>query len=1088
MYAALSALNELVAQARSAEALLQGTCEIAVASGDFDIAVVRHIEREAQLAGVAAFAGAGPMPFLEQVIDLDPAGPEADSLVTVAYWTGRPAIARDAELVGRLPFTETPVRFQTRAAGAFPLLREGECVAVLVLRSRRSDALEGEVAVLLERMARQVSHGLDGLAAQEVLRRFRLALDHSADMILLIERSSLRVVDANETACRLLGYARQDLLRMHADEVFVQSRDALACAYHALVADPSSSGSLRTLCRRADGSRLPVESTRRAMRSGGHWIVVEVGRDTRDLDAAAEADEALRQKDAYFRSLVENVSDTICATDMEWRYVYVSPSSVALVGYPPEALLGTRFGDTTVVGDPAAVRERLARLLEQSPAPQSARLEVRRKDGEPRTLEVLVSKGIGPASEPIYVLACRDVTDRIRAEEALRRREEELRALAQNSPDGIFRFDAELRCTFVNAAVERITGWSAESLIGRTLWDPLMPESVRAIWEPAIRRVLAVGELNTVEYSYAGPKGVRHYQARFAPERTPQGVVASVLVISRDISERRRAERAIAESEARLRRIVEAAATPLLLVEPDGTTLFANPAAAALFGCRAAELEGAPLGLPLLDGRPADVEIPLPGGGVRAAEMRFTPTELEGRPLLVVSLHDLSERKRYEAHIQHLANHDALTGLANRTLLRDRVAQAIAHARRTGSCVALMFIDLDQFKLVNDSWGHAFGDKLLLEVGNRLQGAVRDGDTVARLGGDEFVIVLVDLAQPGDTAVVSRKIADALARPVRFGGRELRVTASMGISLFPNDGDDLDALLQCADAAMYRAKDEGRNTFQYYSAEMGMRARARAETEAGLRRALEHEELRLHYQPQLDLATGDITGFEALLRWEDPGRGLVSPAAFIPVAEESGLIVPIGHWALRAACREVAGWTAAGHGAMKLAVNLSARQFWQGSVLQSVRAALEESGLPPAQLELEITESVVARDLDKVMRTLEQLRRMGVSVAIDDFGTGYSSLGYLRSLPIQKLKIDRSFVQGIPEDREATALVGEIVRLAHVLSLTAVAEGVETQAQAAYLRAAGCEAMQGFLFSRPLPAADCLALLRSGRRLRLDGA
>jgi predicted signal transduction protein with EAL and GGDEF domain len=362
---------------------------------------------------------------------------------------------------------------------------------------------------------------------------------------------------------------------------------------------------------------------------------------------------------------------------------------------------------------------------------------------------------------------------------------------------------------------------------------------------------------------------------------------------------------------------------------------------------------------------------------------------------------------------------------------------------------------------------------------------MREGDTVARLGGDEFVVLLSDLARPGDSAVVARKIAAALASPARIDGRDVQVTASIGIAVWPDDGDGLEALLQCADVAMYRAKDEGRDGYQYYSGEMGAQARARVELEGGLRQALEREELRLHFQPQLDLASGEVRGCEALLRWERPGRGLVSPLQFIPVAEESGLIVPIGEWALRHACREAAAWIAAGLGRINVAVNLSARQFRQGSVVETVRAALAESGLPAACLELEITESVVARDLDQVVKALEQVRRMGVSVAIDDFGTGYSSLAYLRTLPIQKLKIDRSFIQGIPDDREASALVGEIVRLAHVLSLEVVAEGVETNPQAAFLRDAGCEMMQGYLFSRPVPSADFVALVRSGARLTL---
>ncbi|HYG56223.1 MAG TPA: EAL domain-containing protein, partial [Burkholderiales bacterium] len=853
--------------------------------------------------------------------------------------------------------------------------------------------------------------------------------------------------------------------------------------YQALLANPAMTGNLRSHYRRKDGSIIPIESTRRVLRSGGRSLIVGISRDVRERLAA---EQELRQKDAYFRSLIENVSDAIAATDKTWRFLYVSPSIATLTGYTAEELIGKEFGSTTTLGDIAAVRERLAAALERSGEPQRVRVEMIRKDGELRVHDLVVSKGAGPGGDPIYIIAGRDVTDWIRAEEALRRSAEEFRTLAENAPDGFLRFDDELRCLFANSAILKSSGRSMGALLGRTLREIALPEELRRLWAEAIRRVLATGETQTVEYRYHGSRGEREYQARFAAERGPDGKPATVLVISRDITDRKRAERAIAESEARLRSIVEASAEPLLLVDPDGTMLFANPAAASLFDRPLEKLQGTPLGLPLGHGRPVDVEIMLPGGHVRPVEMQFAPTELNGKPMLVVSLHDLSERKHYEKHIEHLANHDGLTGLPNRTLLRDRVAQVISHARRTNGHVGLMFVDLDHFKLVNDSWGHVAGDMLLLEVARRLQLATRDGDTVARLGGDEFVVLLPDLARPDDIAVVARKLADALEEPIDVDGRSVRVTASIGISTFPGDGDDLESLLQCADAAMYRAKDAGRNGYQYYSAEMSAQARVRVETENGLRQALQQSELRLHFQPQLSFADGKVQGFEALMRWERPSHGMVPPAQFIPVAEESGLIMPMGQWALHTACREAMAWSSAGLGKLKVAVNLSARQFWRGSVTDVVRAALAESGLPPEQLELEITESVVARDLKQVMLSLEHLRRMGITIAIDDFGTGYSSLAYLRSLPIDKLKIDKSFIAGIPVDPEASALVGEIIRLAHVLSLEVVAEGVETAGQAAFLRDAGCEAMQGFFFSRPLAADDCATLLRSARCLQLD--
>ena len=440
-------------------------------------------------------------------------------------------------------------------------------------------------------------------------------------------------------------------------------------------------------------------------------------------------------------------------------------------------------------------------------------------------------------------------------------------------------------------------------------------------------------------------------------------------------------------------------------------------------------------------------------------------------------------RRESEARVETLANSDALTGLPNRTLLRDRVAQAIAQAQRDERLVALLFVDLDRFKFVNDSWGHAFGDALLIEVARRLSRAVRTGDTVARLGGDEFAVLLPSIKRPHAAARVAQKVLDALAAPVRLEGRAVPLTGSAGISVFPADGDSLEALLQNADAAMYRAKDRGRGGFQFYQADMGRQARERVEMESALHEALPRGELVLHYQPQVALADGRVCGFEALMRWTRPGQGPVSPARFIPVAEESGLIVPLGKWALVEACRQAAAWRRDGRGHFRIAVNLSARQFWQDRVASAVRAALERTGADPTCLEVEITESVVLRDVDQVTRSLRQLRDLGVTVAIDDFGTGYSSLAYLRSLPIDKVKIDKAFLRGTPEDPDARAFVAEIIRLAHVLQLEVVAEGVEHAGQAAFLREAGCERIQGFLFSPALPEEECEVLLRERRHL-----
>jgi diguanylate cyclase (GGDEF)-like protein/PAS domain S-box-containing protein len=447
---------------------------------------------------------------------------------------------------------------------------------------------------------------------------------------------------------------------------------------------------------------------------------------------------------------------------------------------------------------------------------------------------------------------------------------------------------------------------------------------------------------------------------------------------------------------------------------------------------------------------------------------------------------DISERKTHEAKIEHLATHDALTGLPNRTLLDDRIALSLVQARRVQRRLALLFLDLDNFKLINDTYGHGPGDGLLKEIAARLSGAMRDGDTVARQGGDEFVIMLWDLAEADDAAIVAQKVLDALARPFRIEGQEVHVTASIGVSVYPEDGNSSDLLLRHADAAMYLAKELGRNGFQFYTREMGKHAQERAVLENALRYALDRGEFELHYQPQVDLKTGRIIGAEALLRWRHPELGMVSPMRFIPLAEATGLIVPIGAWVLRTACTEARAWIAAGHPALTVAVNMSARQFYRQDVPELVRSVLEQTGLPADRLELELTESTLMKDTETVVGTLRQLKDIGVALGMDDFGTGYSSLSYLRRFELDILKIDQSFVADLPHSRDAMALTRTIIAMARALDIRTIAEGVETPGQLKFLRDNACDAMQGYYFSRPLPVAEMTALLREGTRLDLS--
>jgi diguanylate cyclase (GGDEF)-like protein len=440
---------------------------------------------------------------------------------------------------------------------------------------------------------------------------------------------------------------------------------------------------------------------------------------------------------------------------------------------------------------------------------------------------------------------------------------------------------------------------------------------------------------------------------------------------------------------------------------------------------------------------------------------------------VVVIIRDISERKQTEERISHMAHHDALTGLPNRTLLEDRIQQAMLHAQRYGRCVTVVFMDLDNFKLINDTLGHKAGDELLKTVADRMVRNVRQTDSVMRLGGDEFVLVLADQSDRMETMTPTlQKLREAIAEPIYIGEQKLEVTSSMGLAIYPADGTDSDTLLMHADAAMYQAKALGRNNYQFYTAEMNTRVQEKLLMQEGLRNALLREEFFLAYQPQIDMQSGQVIGMEALIRWQHPEKGVVAPNEFICLAEETGLIVPIGEWVLHTACRQAKTWQEAGMAGLRVSVNISARQFRDNVLTAQVTQALRESGLQASYLDLELTESLIMQNLQQAVSTMQELTTMGVQLSIDDFGTGYSNLSALKSFPITRLKLDRSFVHDLPENEDDKAITRAMILLAHELKLRVVAEGVEAASQHLFLQSIGCDEMQGYYFSRPLPAHE----------------
>jgi diguanylate cyclase (GGDEF)-like protein/PAS domain S-box-containing protein len=551
--------------------------------------------------------------------------------------------------------------------------------------------------------------------------------------------------------------------------------------------------------------------------------------------------------------------------------------------------------------------------------------------------------------------------------------------------------------------------------------------------------------------------------------------------------------RAQHRTRRRMRELADAALDGLVLCE-GGVIVDANARFEALVGLERTRVCGRPFGEFVL---PAHRSlIPAPGDEMREIELlaedgQVIPVEVVGRELKeghgrrrVLAIRDIRERREAELRIRHLAYHDALTGLPNRVLFRQRMEDALARAERDGGELAVLCLDLDHFKRVNDTLGHPVGDALLKAVAERLRSCGQGGYTVARLSGDEFALVQAPIAKPSEAETLAQQIIEALRAPFELHGQALEIGASIGIAVMPGDGRDPDELLKSADMALFRAKADGRATSRFFESGMDARMQARRALEIDLRKALAEGQFELFYQPLVDLKADQVSGFEALLRWNHPVRGMVPPMEFIPLAEEIGLILPIGDWVLRQACAEAAAWP--DH--IKVAVNLSPNQFRSRSLVQTVVGALASSGLPAGRLELEITETVLLQENDQNLAILHQLRGLGVRISMDDFGTGYSSLSYLRSFPFDKIKIDRSFVKDLPLSTDCVAIIRAVAGLGSSLGVTTLAEGVETVEQLERLRQEGCDEAQGFLFSPPRPARELGPFLRLGAAAALKAA
>lgn len=693
-------------------------------------------------------------------------------------------------------------------------------------------------------------------------------------------------------------------------------------------------------------------------------------------------------------------------------------------------------------------------------------------------------------------------------------------AVLESIVEAVITFDGNGAIESLNSAAEKMFGYPPHEIVGRNI-DRILPRL-------AAGNCVSLCDACPSKWDIGGRAGCetagRHRDGTAFPVESSIGRLdtegrRTFIVIVHDVSARKRVAAIVAEQKEFLESLVQQSAVPIFVISPEHRVLIWNRACEELTGLRARDMLGKDEAWKAFYevNRPVLANIVVSGDLEQAHEhygafdkSSFIPEGLQsegwyrnlngadryivfnaapirngrGELLAVIeTLEDITKRKQYEEQLEYQANHDALTGLPNRNLLNDRIRQALLISRRNQQEVVVFILDLDNFKLINDTLGQDGGDLLLKMVAERLIGCVRAGDTVARQGGDEFAVIVSDRTLSDTAPVVAGKILEAISQPLRINGHELTVTVSIGISISPKDGEDVQTLVKNAEVAMYRAKEQGHNTFQFYTGEMNARSLARMTMENHLRRALERDELTVYYQPKVHLPTGQIIGMEALLRWQSPELGAIPPAAFIPLAEETGLIVPIGAWVLKSACAQNKAWQDAGLSLLTVAVNLSPRQFRQENIASLIEECLRETGLHPAFLELEITESMVMQDVDRVTSVLDDLKRMGVSLAMDDFGTGYSNLGYLKRFPFDKLKIDQSFVRDITWDPDNAAIAKAIIAMAHSLHMKVIAEGVETEGQLNYLRSHGCDEMQGFYCSRPIPAAEFERLLIDRRHL-----
>ena len=912
-------------------------------------------------------------------------------------------------------------------------------------------------------------------------------LDRIGDGVFLVDAATGAYLEANERACELLGYSREEILGRHVWEISTSFADAADWrTKNASLTEKVRVVNANFRCRH--GNLLPVEVRVYQVHDGERLLHVAI---FRDISATRRIEAALREGERHYRQVIDSAIDGYFAIDRQHRFKEVNDTLCNLFGYLREEWIGKTPLDFVTEDSRAELIAQMQRV--DTTDRRQYQLVARRKNGT--TFPILLNTATHRNEKGEVVGSFGFVTDLTpiaEAQRAVAESERELRGILDHLQDTYYRTDRHGVFTRVSRSVEQLLGYTVVEVLGRKLADLYCFPADRQDFVARMRandgRI--VGAESRLRHKDGHEVWVRT-NAHFIHDAA--GNVVGVEGTTRDNTGPRRAE-----EELRLAaKVFESSGEAIMITDAGGRIISVNQAFSRVTGHAARDVVGRNANL-LSSGRHSreffdqmwrsvldngywqgEIWNRRHNGEVFPEWLGISSVrDADGKITHFVGIFsDISERKAAEAKIAFLAHHDPLTGLPNRLLLKDRMQQGMAHAERAGRKVALLFVDLDRFKAVNDSFGHPAGDVLLRDAAQRLRACVRDSDTISRHGGDEFLVVLTDLQSSEVPAQIAHKIMATLSQPFHIEAHEATISASVGIAVYPEDGADFDELLKKADTAMYHAKEAGRNACRFYTERMNTDAQERLDLHGRLRRALEREEFVLYYQPLVDLKTGDIVGGEALLRWQSPEHGLIAPGNFIPATEHSGLIVPLGEWVLQEACGELARWHAQGRRQLSMAVNISSIQFRRGDVEETVLRALASSGATPAALELELTESLLIDGAEQVLATIRRLQALGVRLAIDDFGTGYSSLAYLKRFAVDKLKIDQSFVRDLVSNPDDAAIVRAVIQMAGSLNLKVLAEGVETEAVAAELRAMQCDLVQGYQFGRPMPAAEFRRLI-----------